>query len=912
MRVERERLPRVGLSVRHSNLNYANSPVCVGHYAGDTIVSAEQALNRGLNNALVERAALGLYPGPLGSHHVFIHPDPHIKPGGAIVVGLGEVGSLTPGRLEAALVQAFIEYASEVARWPDDRFGKANVARHAHINCLLIGTGFDNMTVRDSLTSILRAVIRVNERLKKNAFDDRVLIDRLTLLELYQDVAILAARDLTALLATDDFREQFDWPAGELETGVGGQQRVVFEEAPNWWHRLEIIYNKQQDVLRYYAFTDRARVEESLVAGDMRNADDFVRDAVASTRDDPAVAKTLFEMLVPNRLKQQAPDQRDLVLVVDDESARFPWELMQDRWSHDGKPLAVAAGMLRQLKVQEQRDNAVHSMDMAALVIGDPDLGSGERGADDRTALEQLPGARAEAETVVATFGAQGFDARSVIGGSSSEILTALHADGYRVLHLAGHGVHNYLLPADEASDEICESCEQRLPATPKRVSGMVIGNNRFLTPGDVRQMRVVPELVFINCCHLGRTQSRLRMNELAANLGVQFIRMGVRAVIAAGWAVDDAAAKRFAKVFYQAMFDGLTFGDAVRDARAAVWDRHRGSNTWGAYQCYGDPGFRLRAGGDRRVSGPPVSFVSPSELVAELRNLAGGMKTSARDEGDIAWLLERVPQTSLDAWLQRADVGAALGIAYGELGMFDAAVEHLGRALQGEDAALSVAAIEQRANFRVRAAAARVAALGDAPGVTDKAFEEAVMAADGEIGEAIADLQRLCDFAPTAERQALLGGAYKRRALINRFSDLGLQWLGECAAHYREADRLSSRDGKPMAYHVIQWLSAQALQQLVEARDKREMPVDSATRSNLDQHCAAMIELAAEGEARSPDFWNTAVRTDCAVLKALAGLQFQERADDNLRAARSKRPALAPATRFRASAPSPSWERAR
>ena len=27
-----------------------------------------------------------------------------------------------------------------------------------------------------------------------------------------------------------------------------------------------------------------------------------------------------------------------------------------------------------------------------------------------------------------------------------------------------------------------------------------------FLTPGDVEQMRCVPELVFINCCHLGNT----------------------------------------------------------------------------------------------------------------------------------------------------------------------------------------------------------------------------------------------------------------------------------------------------------------------------------------------------------------------------------------------------------------------
>ena len=33
----------------------------------------------------------------------------------------------------------------------------------------------------------------------------------------------------------------------------------------------------------------------------------------------------------------------------------------------------------------------------------------------------------------------------------------------------------------------------------------MVIGRDIFLTPGDIEQMRWVPELVFINCCHLGK-----------------------------------------------------------------------------------------------------------------------------------------------------------------------------------------------------------------------------------------------------------------------------------------------------------------------------------------------------------------------------------------------------------------------
>ena len=42
-------------------------------------------------------------------------------------------------------------------------------------------------------------------------------------------------------------------------------------------------------------------------------------------------------------------------------------------------------------------------------------------------------------------------------------------------------------------------------PDAKDRVTGMVIGDGMFLTPHEIAQMRSVPELVFINCCHLGR-----------------------------------------------------------------------------------------------------------------------------------------------------------------------------------------------------------------------------------------------------------------------------------------------------------------------------------------------------------------------------------------------------------------------
>ena len=52
----------------------------------------------------------------------------------------------------------------------------------------------------------------------------------------------------------------------------------------------------------------------------------------------------------------------------------------------------------------------------------------------------------------------------------------------------------------------------------------------------------------------------------------MELIKMGVRAVVAAGWEVDDAAAKTFAEVFYQCMLDNMRFGDAVKSARTRVY----------------------------------------------------------------------------------------------------------------------------------------------------------------------------------------------------------------------------------------------------------------------------------------------------------------------------------------------------
>jgi len=877
---KRRRLPRVTLGVRHGDLAYARYPICVGHYQGDTIVSAEAHLDRRLDRALSNRARLGLYPGPLGTQEIFIHRDPKAKPRGAVVVGLGQVGELSPGGLETGIARAALEYALTVANWADDRFGPKDAVRSARLSCLFIGTGFGNLTLRDSMESILRGIQAANRRLVETGFDDRVLIDEIEFLELYQDVAIRAARTLDNILLDGALEEHFVWPERELQEGRGARRRVLFEEAPNWWQRLEIVHDAKRGELRFIALTDRARAEESLVAGQLRLAEDFIRTVQAQTGQDSEIARTLYEMLLPNRLKELAPNQYDVVLVVDEVAARFPWEMLEDRWTVNGWPLAVAAGMLRQLKTPTWRPRPAHAFGDTACVVGNPKLPAAAAGG---LQFPDLPGAAREAEEVAAVLREAGYRVAERINAEAGEILVDLHADGYRILHLAGHGVHEQEVATVGKAEIACPACEQIPPERTKRVSGMVIGPDVYLTPGDVEQMRWVPDLVFINCCHLGSTASGnpawSRYSALAANLATQFINMGVKAVVAAGWAVDDAAALNFARAFYRNMLAGTPFGEAVRRAREEIYDRHPGVNTWGAYQCYGDPDFRLvEEAGDGGSRRPP--YHAAAELVADLDNLAGQARSGAGDESKaqglreyLDALLARVPERHREKWLQRADVNAALGIAYGELGEFDQAIAHLTAAIAANDAELPLRAVEQRASFReMRALRAWQAARGAKPKRGAKT-DAAAAAAAAEILAAIEDLAALIRMGPTVERHALLGSAYKRLAWIAADARESEEALANMAANYHDALALGAARDELAPYPLTNWLIAEAM--LAWHGIER----DASWRQLADGLCERAVEEARRRDQTDPDFWTGTVESDCRLALGIVRGGFDAQA---------------------------------
>ena len=635
----------IRVSVQHGHLISAESTVAVGHYTGDPIVSAEKALDVALDGELTRQLKLGVYPGPIETSALFLHPrfhrSPRPRPSAGLVVGLGLPGALTASKLKTTMLRALLEYASEWRKLQ----GQGDESRELKISSLLIGTGTGGMTVRESVHAIVKAVVEANQALKKvvdGTPEPPTRFAALEFVEMYLDQA-LEARDVIADL--DERWELRDAISSEpkLVGGKAGETRLRRSEPEGWWQRLQVRGLDDDGVddgtLRFQSLTGRARNEVQLIGTDRKKVDAFLQEIIRETDAKSEASKTLFELLLPNELKEMAPEQDNLVLLVDEASARYPWEMLQDPLETSGEPLAARMGIVRQLAVDEYREMIRPALGNTALVVGDPP-----------SSCPPLPQAQSEARDVAKRLRNDGFVVEHLDRPSASQVLKSMFNRTYRVLHLAGHGM--YRQQPDIAN---CECCGQAAP--PKNdphseggLTGMVIGEGQLLTPSDIRQLRRVPEFVFINCCHLGHIEAgavagdakfrqavlnRRDFHLFAANVATEFIRMGVKAVVAAGWAVDDASAGAFANTIYRELLKGESFGAAVKTARANTLKSHAYSNTWGAYQCYGDPSYHLVArepDADREDAGAEradamkkasilATWSSEVELINEIRN---------------------------------------------------------------------------------------------------------------------------------------------------------------------------------------------------------------------------------------------------------------------------------------------------
>jgi hypothetical protein len=526
---------------------------------------------------------------------------------------------------------------------------------------------------------------------------------------------------------------------------------------------------------------------------------------------DLKLSNALFEMLVPPAVKDRIGQGGDLLLLVDGDAARYPFELMAERVGEEPHPLAIERGLLRQLGGDGSRGGSQPAMGpntvatgRSMLVIGAP-----------QNVKPPLPGAIREAKTVADVATARGYQPAQCIDTGSRAVITELFARDYRMLHVAAHG----------------RFCKNPLE------SGVVIGDGEYLTVADVQSLHAVPELVFLNACHSGQfADSPLApLPQLAASLAVAFMDAGARAVVAAGWAVDDDAALLFADRFYNRFLAGERFGEAVKAARQAVHGTYPSSNTWGAYQCYGNPDYRLPDPFTARSASRSAKLVSRSEVVAALRSLAaraGGARGEAARA--LAQDFSSIRDGVSDRW-KDGGVFAELANVAAELEDFEQAAALYGQALATAKALAPISAVEQLVNVLGRQAPKLW--LAKTP-----AANEAALAVFRQAEEWLDWLDK--KLALTPERAALRGSLHKRWALVTSGADRRAH-LKRAEAAYRKARELG-KDKKSESYQLLNWLAFRFVN-----RAKPESR--TLTRLAIDEWERAKEKEKSQGE---PDFW--------------------------------------------------------
>ncbi|ODU33101.1 MAG: hypothetical protein BGP24_09005 [Lysobacterales bacterium 69-70] len=605
------------LRVVHGGLRFARYPIVVGHYQGDTMRASEAELDQLYDGQLRTALDLGVYPGPLETFQVFKRQQITVdrRSPYAVIIGLGPPGELSVGELRRTVRRGLLGWFGTTLSdlTPEQRESAFSV--------VLLGSSVSGMTVTECLRAILLGALDAQKVLAAQPAPEnpalvRPRIRELEIIEIYEDKALELASELPVLIDGSEFQHRFLAPTPPMESRNDSLRRLRDGSRSISSVRRLDIRALSGGRLRFALPGIQAAVPLYKRTIDIDEVRTYARKIDRQQSTDATLGRVLFQQLLPLELKRFALEQYDLLLTLNESAASLPWELAD---AGGDLPLSVRAGMMRQLRRRgyTARERVAQN---TALVVGRWDV----------PGLPYLDGARHEAEAVSEALTEAGFEVNYLPNFDALKIRDELGKRPYRIIHFAGHGVVDYRSPlADKDAPVRTGMVIGSLPV--KEPSGSAEdpadGGERhllLLTPEDVREcVDVVPELVFINCCHLGREVGiALDAPRLASNLANVFMDIGCRAVVAAGWAVDDDAAQCFSREFYAALVDrGMIYIDAVRAARALTYRLHgERTTTWGAYQCYGDVRYAARRG---EAPDGPARFISANELACSLDALA-------------------------------------------------------------------------------------------------------------------------------------------------------------------------------------------------------------------------------------------------------------------------------------------------
>ncbi len=771
---ERPSSPILKITVSRGDLIFAKYPVMIGHFLNDGIYSAEKVVNKYLDNTLAFKHALGIYPGAVGTYEFFKDENNNSPFPGTLLIGIGQWEHLNVYQLSKAVEKAVSGYL--ISEWLP-RIKQQTVTKQViGISTVLIGAGYGRIPIESSCRAIIQGVVNANSRVAVTTNEDNLYISELEFLELFQDKSVSCFYSINKLVSSENSGLNLAFTKKSIQVLPGSRSRLMTENESEWWSRLSIISSKVypvpgdetqwERVLSFYSSTASAREEKRELNSNLPLIENLLNEVSLNRRWSYEKARAIFELMIPKDFKENIRRNANLLWVLDKYTASFPWELMQVG-NKEEKPLCISSKMIRQLATQDYTVEPNITNSNSVLIVGDPDLAG-------YTKAGQLDGAAREAEEVykgITRLNAGLQVEMPIIRGNSDDILTALFKQDYKILHLAGHGIFN----------------EKR-----ENESGMLIGKKAgldevvLLTPRQIAQLPNPPELVFVNCCFLGRinpyaeelSASRFR---LAANIGTQLIESGAKAVVVAGWEIDDSAALFFAKVFYDNMLQHKTFGEAVHRARVHVYEHFPNSNTWGAFQCYGQPDYTLGLAQNDSAGNTARQYSMVVEALNDLENLLSKCDVPFYSIDELKTELRLIEQGVDNAGFILPDIIEKLMNICWELGETEKAAAHGKKLFEQNNAVYEVKSLERYQQILRRQAIESVI------NKHNPAKEEIEKAAP-LVDIALRNIESLLMIGQTGSRIGLKASLYKVKAWLAPGAVEKRKFLKEAVSLYKQA----------------------------------------------------------------------------------------------------------------------------
>ncbi|MBF0497797.1 MAG: CHAT domain-containing protein, partial [Deltaproteobacteria bacterium] len=270
----------------------------------------------------------------------------------------------------------------------------------------------------------------------------------------------------------------------------------------------------------------------------------------------------LYQLLLPEGVRAclKETSVEDLVVSVDDQLIKVPWELL-----HDGETfLCLRFNMGRivvtQRPVVDRRRQLRPPLKMLVAVDPSGDLSSAQaEGQLIKTGMDRVWG-KIQCE---------------LWNKDITQERVKQHIEEYDLVHYAGHADYNQFNPS---------------------LSGWMLQDGKLITSDivDLAQTVTLPALVFSNSCQSGQT-SAWQADDLIKNrihgLADAFLMSGVQHYVGAFWNVYDRPSADFAMEFYSGLVKGMPVGQALRQARLKIIERHgMGEAVWAGYILYGSP----------------------------------------------------------------------------------------------------------------------------------------------------------------------------------------------------------------------------------------------------------------------------------------------------------------------------------